>query len=277
MRKYVFILHLFAVACNSVAAEPPPAAVAAAAKSVYVEQPVTDPIALEDIAASKMSTVEKMSGMSAYTKWMLEQEAKGRPDWPRTKRQGCQLARMGISENASPLLASGLAGGLSEDHAGIASVVVNSAHLGGDWLSVMQVLAPHVGKLKAPNRPRQVWTSNLPCTGAAKPEGWDNDKYAGDWETSKLFWVKFRDEVTSKWLAKDFHAAPGRVIAWGCRPTKKNESWCHDEDFAKRRGLCKIENYGDLNSFWAKPGNGCEVADRPKAQTVSAKTAAGKK
>lgn len=228
-----------------------------------------DPVLLADIAAERRSAAER--SLSEY------EQTKGVKKWRRTKLQGCQLARMGISENSRPLRRTqgdrpGTEGMLTDDHYGIAHVVVNNRPCNGckNWMDVMHRLSPHVGRQKKLTRPRQHWTSTLPCKGDEKPEGWNDDRFAGDWEVARMFWPTFRDAVIKMWVNGDIEYMPGKAIAWGCVKTERNKTWCFDPRRARARGLCKLTGFGDLNGFWAKPGNGCGTL------TIPAKVAASK-
>lgn len=138
---------------------------------------------------------------------------------------------MGVSEDTRPLrriAGGGTEGKMTADHHGIANVVRNNLgrlllrrhRLKGkvrNWTQVMGELSPHVNRVVElkKGKPRQVWTSSLPCEGDAKPEGWDLDPQAGDWEVARMFWPGFRDDVTSRWLTNDFTPVPGKPIGWG--------------------------------------------------------------
>lgn len=152
-------------------------------------------------------------------------------DWVRTRDEGCRLARMGVSEDTRPLrrrAGGGTEGELTADHHGIAAVVKNNMgrlslkrhRLKGKaktWVQVMGELSPHVNRVVElkPGKPRQVWTSSLPCAGDEMPEGWEDDPQAGDWEIARQFWPTFRDEVVRLWLTDDFDHVPGKPIGWG--------------------------------------------------------------
>jgi len=241
--------------------------------------PADDPVVLADIAASRMSTHEKMTGLSAYQLGQRERAARelAESSRRRTLRQGCQLARMGISEDSRPLrfeAGGGTEGAITQDHHGIANVVLNNAKLGPNWLAVMYRLSPHVGRQKELTRPRQRWTSTLPCRGAEKPDGWDEDPWTGEWEIAAPFWEKYRDAMVKAWVRHEIELAPGKPIAWGCRKDEKRP-WCTDPKRALARGLCEVPGFGELNGFWAKPGNGCELEEEEPA-AIPASVAAGK-
>ncbi len=282
MQKYALILLLIATATCvvPVATETPQEGAAGVDVPPPVEAGVVemsdpnDPVLLWDIERTEAAERRQSSPAElALDDW---QAFKGKKHWRLTRRQGCQLARMGVSENSRPLRRvrgerPGTEGVPTQDHFGIAHVIINNRPCSHcrSWLDVMHKLSPHVGRQKKLTRPRQKWTSSLPCTGDDKPEGWDEDKWAGDWEVARMFWPMFRDEMIRVWVNGDIGYMPGKAIAWGCIKTERNKTWCWDPEKAKARGLCVLPDYGNLNGFWAKPGNGCGE------RTLPASVAAG--
>ena len=208
--------------------------------------------------------------LSAYQRRLANPKAAPVGPWGRTRGQGCRLARMCISEDTRPLRrvsGGGTEASLTADCHGIANVVANNKgrlllrrhRLKGkvkNWEQVMGELSPHVNRvveLKT-GKPRQVWTSSLPCAGDEQPEGWDADPQAGDWEVARMFWPDFRDLVTRMWLTDAFKLVPGKPIGWG--------SMSGDIPNALGRGMILVPWGDGRNGFVRWPRTGL-IASNP--------------
>ena len=197
-----------------------------------------------------------------------QKNVSGRRDWPRTRLQGVQLARMFINEDDRPLrpFPYGTGGQITIDHKMIARVVYSNRYRRSwfrSWIHVMHYLSPHVGKIKSATRHRHEWTSTLPSFGRKKPSGWiDCDgkikKCDGNWIIYRNYWVKFRESVIKYWMSTNFAEIERNT---GVKP----RMWGNRQDvmrfLRKYRGLCVI-GVGERNFFLARDGQGCSLDNK---------------
>jgi len=187
--------------------------------------------------------------------------------WIRTKRQGVQLARMGVNEDSRAINPEpyGSSGELTEDHKMIASTVVerrNRKKYFDGWLDVMRFTSPHVGRIKVSKRHRHEWTSMLPATKNSLPKNWIDCRYNksncdGDWRVHGKYWVKFRKNMIDYWMNTDFKK---KHEIHGYKPVM----WGNTQDvirFLKRYEKMCVLNTDTKNFFLANNGNGCSIND----------------
>ena len=191
------------------------------------------------------------------------------PKRDRKRKTAILIARIAINENTKPLRSvreNGTEGKPTSDHKAMLQEMVEFSRWKGVSLKRAATWQSKyvTGVKKAKVGHQHAWTSTLPAQGEAMPSGWiecphkpvklkkgqKKKKCHGRWELYADNWVSFREWVVRQ--ITDGVITPecdGKPITWGGDM---------DDHIAIARGLCVIEGCGDLNTWWTKPGWGCD-------------------
>lgn len=120
-----------------------------------------------------------------------------------------------------------------------------------------RVLAPRATGTKPPLLKQHWWVSGLPGDGDAMPDGWA-EGVDGTWSVHAECWARFRVFARALVATNDPGPCPTAPVAWGCSDP---EGGCYDDPRALARGLCVLDCGDTRNTFWGRPGQGCELDD----------------